>query len=212
MKRALLFSTCAFILIASLITVSFALYPVQLLVNGYDITSDAAPQLVGGKVVASVRSIANALHADISWNSSTRTVQINSKDMMLADLRIQGLERALAPKDPQSAVTSFAEGVKTRNGALQFAMLSPELREAQKKDFDGFNWCTGVSSPWVSEYKIGDEQEGEDDTRTYAVTFTYTDSAPESFVVTENITVKKNEEHWFVSAISDVGKDGQPVQ
>ena len=43
--------------------------------------------------------------------------------------RVELLEKALAAKTPDEAVQKWAEGVKTRNGVLQFAMFSPEVKE-----------------------------------------------------------------------------------
>ena len=58
---------------------------------------------------------------------------------------------ALAPEEPGS-VNSWAKGVKTRNGALQYAVMSPELERNITMSFQG--WSTGVSSPWADSYEI----------------------------------------------------------
>jgi hypothetical protein len=72
------------------------------------------------------------------------------------------LEQAIAPPSPQLAVETWARGVKTRNGALQFAVLSPSMRHAHESAFVAANWVTGGSSPWVDRYRImSKKQQGE---------------------------------------------------
>ncbi len=72
----------------------------------------------------------------------------------LEQRRILLLESALAPQTAEEAVLTWARGVKTRNGALQFALLSPEVRSKRQADYIAANWVTGASSPWVERYKI----------------------------------------------------------
>ncbi|MCA1993331.1 MAG: hypothetical protein LDL41_15015 [Coleofasciculus sp. S288] len=72
----------------------------------------------------------------------------------LEQRRIRMLESALAPQTAEEAVLTWARGVKTRNGALQFAVFSPELRSKREADYVAANWVTGASSPWVESYKI----------------------------------------------------------
>lgn len=68
--------------------------------------------------------------------------------------RISLLEKALIPQTAQEAALTWGKGVQTRNGALQFAILSPDLQTKMKADYVAMNWVTGVSSPWVERYKI----------------------------------------------------------
>ncbi len=50
----------------------------------------------------------------------------------------------------------YAEGIKTRNGAMQYEVMSKQLKHKyyQKWEETNPNWVTGVSSPYVSDYKI----------------------------------------------------------
>ena len=77
----------------------------------------------------------------------------------LQQRRIMLLEHALAPQTAQEAALTWAKGVKTRNGALQFAVLSGELRSKKATEYTNLNWVTGASSPWVSSYKISNQKQ-----------------------------------------------------
>jgi len=46
-----------------------------------------------------------------------------------------------------------------RNGALQYAVISPELREINLPLYEDFRWVTGTSSPWVESFEIVSERE-----------------------------------------------------
>lgn len=43
--------------------------------------------------------------------------------------QIKLLQEAAAPATPREAVEQWAKGLRERNGALQYAVLSPELKE-----------------------------------------------------------------------------------
>lgn len=86
----------------------------------------------------------------MDWDGDTSTLYI-SNDL---ERRLELLEKALAPATPRAAVEEWARGVQTRNGALQYALLSPELRQQKYADFVSLEWVTGASSPWVEKYGV----------------------------------------------------------
>lgn len=79
--------------------------------------------------------------------------------------RIELLETALIPRIAELNAHEWAEAIKTRNGAWQYALMDEELRSQYRKEFEDLNWVTGFSSPWVERYKVskqsGDEKEAE---------------------------------------------------
>jgi len=72
----------------------------------------------------------------------------------LTDRRISLLEAALAPKTPQSVAISWAKAAKNRNGAIQYMLMCPDLQQKYLSNLEALNWVTGISSPWVSDFKI----------------------------------------------------------
>ena len=72
----------------------------------------------------------------------------------LTERRIELLETALAPRTPDLAAYSWAEAIKTRNGSWQYAIMNDELRTEYLEQFEGTNWVTGFSSPWVEKYRV----------------------------------------------------------
>lgn len=57
---------------------------------------------------------------------------------------------------PIETAQIWASGLKSRNAALQYSVMTNELKEKYKIDLKkNFpNWVTGVSSPWIDSYSI----------------------------------------------------------
>lgn len=206
MKKKKLFFAVLAVMILSLATAAFANTAIKMYVDGEEIETDVDPVLVNHRVLAPVRAIAEALGMEVTWKNNA--VYIESKADVnddskadACDMRIQLLEQALAPKDALSAAESWAEGVKTRNGALEFAVMSPELREEKYTYFSDLNWVTGTSSPWIESYEITEVTNINDEIFRYEVIFNYTDSTGYEFSERKFITVKKFEDNWFVSSM-----------
>jgi len=123
--------------------------------------------------------------------------------------RIQLLESALEPKGPHAAAEMWAEAVKTRNGALQYAIMSPELKKEYYSFFVGLGWVTGVSSPWIESYEIAERYRLDNEKYRFEVVFTYTDSTGVRFNTKEFITVNSFNGSWFISAIEKVDIKGE---
>lgn len=159
----------------------------------------------------------------VSRNTSKGTATVQVKD--IADLqnnadfleekakanslesRMQLLEKALAPKTPDEAVQKWAEGVKTRNGALQFAMFSPEVKEKEMSSFAKLGgWITGQSSPWVEGYDISKGIQKAQDSFQFIVKFSMSTSDGKSLEI-NNVKVQRNKDNWYIIEIQD--EDGR---
>ena len=57
---------------------------------------------------------------------------------------------------PIEAAQVWGSGLKSRNAALQYAVMNDELKKKYKIELEknAPNWVTGVSSPWVDSYSI----------------------------------------------------------
>jgi hypothetical protein len=148
----------------------------------------------------------------ISVFAGTMTIDSNktgTSENEIENTRILLLERALEPKEPYAAVKSWAEGVKTRNGALQYAVMSADLKSKYYSEFVGLGWVTGVSSPWVESYEIRELYRKDNDIYRFEVVFTYTDSTKSHFTTKEYVTANKFNDSWFISAIEKVDIGGK---
>lgn len=177
--------------------------PLKIIVNGKEVKSDVPPQLVNGRTMVPIRSVAEALGAKVVWDEKTNSVRIDTSDTILLENRIRLLEEALAPLAPKEAAEKWAQGVKTRNGALQYAVLAPKLQNEKLKDYESCGWVTGVSSPWVENYQITKETKINDDTWQYEVEFNLLTSTGPAGLGIVGLTASHYGENWFISEIGE---------
>lgn len=183
--------------------------PIKLFLNGQEIITEVSPKIVDGKVLAPLGVIAEAFDATVKWDEKTKSVSIEAKQTETQQAQVRLLEEALAPKDPLAAAKTWAEGVKMRNGALQYAVMSPELKEEYFAKFVDSNWSTGVSSPWIESYKVTEKYRVDEERYRFEVEFTYTDSTKTTFSTKEYVTVNNYEGNWLVSSIEKIETKGE---
>lgn len=188
---------------------ALAASPIKLLINGKEIATEVSPKIIDGKLLASLRVIAEAFGATVEWDEKTKSLSIEAKRTETDQAQVRLLEEALAPEDPLNAAQTWAEGVKTRNGALQYAMMSSELKKEYFAKFVDSNWSTGASSPWVENYEIIERYSFNNERYRFEINFTYTDSTKESFSTTEYVTIANFDGNWLVSAIEKVEAKGE---
>ncbi len=164
----------------------FAGSRIKLLINYKETKAEVPLQLNNGTVIGSVKQIAEVLGANTEWDGKTNSFEIVDAQK----IRAEQLERAIAPNNKLSAATLYAESAKTRNGALRYAILSPELRQKQYQKYKELNWVLGVSSPWVESYKIK-EAKSSDSAYNYEIDYILTDSTKTKYSAKESITIKK---------------------
>ncbi|MDI9420305.1 MAG: hypothetical protein QM399_09085 [Bacillota bacterium] len=115
--------------------------------------------------------------------------------------QLELMQAAYAPKTPQKAVEKWAEAVKDRNGAAQFAVLSPQLRQDLQSEFEALMWVTGTSSPWVDQYAVVGERGLSEDETEYRLQFTLAASTGPVGVCTVELVISKGPEGYFITQI-----------
>ena len=89
---------------------------------------------------------------DISVNGEllikvyNKTGQENNFNNLIAEFEL--------PITAEDTVKMYAEAVKMRNGAVQYGLMSDELRDKKYYEFNELGFVTGTSSPWVDSYEI----------------------------------------------------------
>ncbi|MGE5485315.1 MAG: stalk domain-containing protein [Ignavibacteriales bacterium] len=172
MTRRTLAVAASLVLVAAVFTAAAtAMGDLRVFVNGDYVSFDVQPRLEDGRALAPIRQVAEALGARVEWDPTENAVRITSSGFVQGERRIHLLESALAPLTPEQAVNTWANAVKMRNGAAQFAVLSPALRSAYRGQLEEIAWVTGVSSPWVERYEVPAATKIGDDSYAYDVKF-----------------------------------------
>lgn len=182
-------------------TGAFAANPIKLIVNGQEIKPDVPPQLINNRTMVPIRWVAEALGADVEWDEESGNVLINIPQLDLLQRQVVLLEEAIAPKTPREAVETWAKGVKGRNGALQYAVLSPELKEQKRNYYENCRWVTGVSSPWIGDYQIISESKTAEGTWTYDIKYSWETSTGHCGDFVGTVNVKQYGQNWYVSQV-----------
>ncbi|MBC7106737.1 MAG: copper amine oxidase N-terminal domain-containing protein [Firmicutes bacterium] len=178
-----------------------------IVVNGRQLSCDVAPRIVADRVVAPVRAVAEALGAEVAWDQATATVFVREGETALLRHQValfrEALEKAAAPGSAREAVVLWAEGVKARNGALQFAVMAPQLREVRRPEFEACGWVTGVSSPWVEDFAIVGDREV-DGGRELEVRFDLATSTGSAGTCVSRVTVRPVGQGgpWYITDIA----------
>lgn len=207
MKRKFVTALLAGVMIVSLSTAAFAgAGAIKMFYNGNEIKTDVNPINLNGRILAPIRSLAEAMGATVTWDKDSNQVNITGND---TSMQIAHLELALAPKRSLDAVNSWAEAVQGRNGAWQYAVMTPDLKKGSYEDFAAMNWSTGTSSPWVKSFEVKELGKMDENTIRYSVKFTWTDSTNSSSNTTQYITVKNMDETWLVDSIDNLAVKGK---
>ncbi|MCZ8523171.1 MULTISPECIES: stalk domain-containing protein [Paenibacillus] len=167
---------------------------------------DAMPRMEDGAVRVNLRGLAEALDARVQWDAEHRAVEVNRPDDALQRQRIALLEEALAAGTAQEAAQRYLDGLRERNGAKQYAVLSAELKRERRAGLEAAGWRTGSSSPWWESYTAEDGRQRPDGTWEFATRGVLTDSTG-SRDEREGTLLVKEEEGRFV--IVDDGVKGQ---
>ncbi len=146
-------------------------------------------------------------NAWVNYDPITNMLSVDTPDIKQVKSEIDRIEHALIPSDPAETVKLWGRGEQTRNGALQYLALSPELR--QIADQSGYvrqsYWVTGGSSPWVGPITIESWEELGPAGRLYTLSFPEMTSSPPHTTATEKLLLEKRvsagQEGWFITGL-----------
>jgi len=146
-------------------------------------------------------------YARVSYNEVANILSIQTPDPQQVKSEIERIENALIPDSADDAIKLWGRGMQTRNGALQYAALSPQLRqEADQSPYVRQSyWVTGYSSPQVGPITIESRNELSDTKAEYTISFPEIFSGQTYAIATEKMVVEKmssnGREGWFISQL-----------
>ncbi|MFF2908007.1 hypothetical protein [Paenibacillus sp. NPDC057934] len=124
----------------------------SLFINGQEyVTSTLDLQVKDGKVLIPIDRLAEAFKGKAVYDADKNEVQVTLPDSAQQAVQIRRLEAGLVPTTAKEALNTWVKGIQTRNGALQYAVFSHELRTKTKQEFEYYYWTTGGSSPHMTE-------------------------------------------------------------
>ncbi|MFJ8236124.1 hypothetical protein ACIQ34_10295 [Ureibacillus sp. NPDC094379] len=133
-------------------------------------------------------------------------VQENEEQYSPLEERLNMLEYSLVGSAPEETVNRFGEAVKTRNGALQYALFTNEARVGLTQEFQHSHWVTGVSSPWAESYKIISQKEIDKKTKEFKITFDLYTSTGFAGKDTALLTLEEMNDRWYITSLGPATK------
>lgn len=202
----------ALVLALTTATLVSATGQIKLVVNGREISPDVPPIIANDRVLVPVRWVSEALGALVNWDSATRTVTVTQPDEGSVKMRLEMLEAAFAPKSAAEAARAWAEAVRMRNGAAQYALLSPALKSTTTPPP---MWVSGVSSPWVAGYTILSRPSTSPDVASYLVRLSMWTSAGGGSTDSMALDIKKYPDlrgtPWLIDKMASLTPLAAPV-
>lgn len=154
MKKTVLIILAVSILSISATLLSFAaVQNIRVILNGDVLYMDVPPVMINNRVLIPIRAISESLGASITWNQENYTVNVDTT----FNNRIDLLEKGFETSSPFECVEMYANAVKNRNGAIQYALMTDTQKKRSYNELNGLHWRTGVSSPWITKYSITQE-------------------------------------------------------
>ncbi|RXT00625.1 hypothetical protein [Ammoniphilus sp. CFH 90114] len=121
-------------------------------------------------------------------------------------VRMELLEKAVTPTAPREVIQTWSHALQQRNGAVQYALLSKELRDPYLLEMEQLNWVTGVSSPWIQDFSIKEQKKISDQKSEFLISFEVTDSTQVRNTERARITLELRENKWVITRI-ELDKD-----
>ena len=144
---------------------------------------------------ALLRHDENAKAVFSTWNGN---VYQTKSELLMEAMRYVGV------CSPEAAASLWAEGLKQRSAALQYAAMSDMLKEEYQKRLQTTapNWVTGISSPWVDSYMIVSMKESGANSRIAELTFTLVSSGSPSQTYNASLLLTEENGFWRVNGIT----------
>ncbi|NIK75500.1 hypothetical protein FHS15_000600 [Paenibacillus castaneae] len=102
-----------------------------------------------GTAMVSLRSIVEQFRGKLIYKDNS--IYVTMPEAAHLSNQNRSLENALRAESPEEAVQTWIRGVQKRSGALQYAVLSPTLRQKTVDEFEENFWVTGGSSPHMGK-------------------------------------------------------------
>lgn len=171
-------------------------------VDTYYTTDSKKIKLTPAKIIGNVMYVpfayfSEVLKEDVNYDYGEEALKIFTKPAVKpSQFDIQSLEFT-RPATAKECAEMYAKASQERKGVLQYGLFSEKLRAAKRADFEGFDWVTGVSSPWISDYDIKDNGKGD-----FTITFHWATSTGKSPDSTVSLSIEKAAEQDYYEIAS----------
>jgi hypothetical protein len=148
--------------------------------------------------------IAAALLVLIAMIQRTDSAAISDYDnLQVKTTMLMGTLHYVGVSSPEDAAQVWAQGLKLRNAAMQYSVMTQTLKEQYAKQWEETapGWVTGVSSPWISSYEVISEQTN-NESYTALLQFETETSTGTADTYEAELTIVPEDNFWRISNIT----------
>ncbi len=154
-------------------------------------------------VIALILIIALSIY--LVWNWAAHAGR-DDGDCLTERVKVQQFQSAIGEfgaLNVNEAAQLWGKGVQDRNGALQYAVMSDELKKTYKETLDKNNptWVTGVSSPWVEKYAILQSTKASKDEYSVVMEFSLATSAGSEGKHLATLSIFRDGRYWVINNV-----------
>lgn len=159
--------------------------------------------LIGIILFLNVSSVHGADSKLILGNESD-AAQISRQQLKAQIQYFQEALDKLGASSPEQTAKMWAEGPKTRNGVLQYAVACEDLKAAIIKKLgkpeESF-WNIGASSPWVERYEVGNFKKISPSKYVTTIKYYWATSTGPAGTTEDTLTIVQKNNIWCVSEV-----------
>ncbi|MDD2377593.1 MAG: hypothetical protein PHD10_00910 [Bacilli bacterium] len=157
--------------------------------------------LIGSIAIIFILNIMGYLF-NFKYVSITKALSEVNKYEVRSDLLMDALNE-VGVFDPKEAALLWGSGLKKRNAALQYAVMSSDLKKQYVKQLDETspNWVTGMSSPWIDDYNIVNIKNINSNQLIINMRFITKSSTGYDQAYTAKLTLKRENKFWRIIKI-----------
>lgn len=139
------------------------------------------------------------------WSCTGKAGQVK-EDCAMANEKVELFQKSIGEfgaLTSEDAALLWGKGVQERNGALQYAVMSDELKAAYKEHLDKNYpaWVTGVSSPWVESFEVIESKDVSKGEREVVMQFALATSAGSEGKHLAKLAVIKEGDFWAINNV-----------
>lgn len=139
------------------------------------------------------------------WGWSAR-LDKTQEDCAMANTKAGLFQKAIGEfgaLTPEEAALLWGKGVQERNGALQYAVMSDELKKVYKEAMDqnSPSWVTGVSSPWVEKFEIIESKKTSKEEYQITLQFSLATAAGSEGKHLTKLYIYKEGQYWAINNV-----------
>lgn len=165
-------------------------------------------KIVNGTLFVDHRWLNTLFLADTKYDPKTNTLVVTYMTQEELKDNIRKVEKLVAPTEPEEALALWIKGQQARSGGLQYAALSPELKEKAMTVVKNQGWVTGGSSPSLGKATVLETEKVNENTVTYIVEYDEMLSGSIYSKFKQTITVQKqtndNIDNWYITNIDNI--------